>query len=199
VGSLAQRADDPRHPRLRGEHEAGEQHEERHHDVERALGRGEQQYAADHGAERGDQAQRDEPATLAAELVPEPGHAADVPGPERDGVRHVRGQGAVAGGDERREQQQRTAAGHRVHAAGEQAGAGGEERVCGLHSGILFVRRTSRAGGRVRVHASRRGTSGLHRAGWLATPTRGDPRDSATENRPPPRVTAQGGKGETVV
>src|SRR5215467_9405892 len=30
----------------------------------------------------------------------------------------------------------------------------------------------------------RRGTSGLHRAGWLSTATRGDPRDSATENRP---------------
>jgi MFS family permease len=32
-----------------------------------------------------------------------------------------------------------------------------------------------------------RGKSGLHRAGWLLTATRGDPRDSATENRPPPR------------
>src|SRR5690606_28188474 len=31
----------------------------------------------------------------------------------------------------------------------------------------------------------RRGTSGLHRAGWLLTATRGDPRESATENRPP--------------
>ena len=33
-----------------------------------------------------------------------------------------------------------------------------------------------------------RGRSGLHRAGRWATPTRGDPRDSATENRPPPRA-----------
>src|SRR5659263_580385 len=31
----------------------------------------------------------------------------------------------------------------------------------------------------------RRGTSGLRRARWWVTPTRGDPRDSATENRPP--------------
>src|SRR5579884_766515 len=31
-----------------------------------------------------------------------------------------------------------------------------------------------------------RGKSGLHRAGWLLTATRGDPRESATENRPPP-------------
>ena len=30
-----------------------------------------------------------------------------------------------------------------------------------------------------------RGKSGLRRAGWLSTATRGDPRDSATENRPP--------------
>ena len=32
---------------------------------------------------------------------------------------------------------------------------------------------------------ARRGKSGLLRAGWLLTATRGDPRDSATENRPP--------------
>ncbi len=30
-----------------------------------------------------------------------------------------------------------------------------------------------------------RGKSGLHRARWWVTPTRGDPRDSATENKPP--------------
>jgi hypothetical protein len=30
-----------------------------------------------------------------------------------------------------------------------------------------------------------RGTSGLHRAGWWVTPTRGNPQASATENRPP--------------
>ncbi len=46
-----------------------------------------------------------------------------------------------------------------------------------------------------------RGRSGLHRAGWWVTPTRGDPRDSATENRPPPGSASAGpgGKGETVV
>jgi hypothetical protein len=42
-----------------------------------------------------------------------------------------------------------------------------------------------------------RGTSGLHRAGWWLTATRGDPRDSATESRPP--RTPVPGKGETVV
>jgi hypothetical protein len=36
--------------------------------------------------------------------------------------------------------------------------------------------------GRVAGFASRRGTSGLHRAGRWVTPTRSDPRDSATEN-----------------
>src|SRR4051794_6332280 len=41
----------------------------------------------------------------------------------------------------------------------------------------------SRPGGR--GGETRRGRSGLHRARWWATPTRGDPRDSATENRPP--------------
>src|ERR1700709_1112489 len=30
-----------------------------------------------------------------------------------------------------------------------------------------------------------RGKSGHHRAGWSVTPTRGNPRDSATENTPP--------------
>src|SRR6476620_4119117 len=42
-----------------------------------------------------------------------------------------------------------------------------------------------------------RGRSGLRRAGRWATPTRGNPRDSATENRPPEAVAL--GKGETVV
>lgn len=42
-----------------------------------------------------------------------------------------------------------------------------------------------------------RGTSGLHRAGWWLTATRGDPRDSATESKPP--GTSVPGKGETVV
>ena len=45
---------------------------------------------------------------------------------------------------------------------------------------------------------TRRGKSGLLRARWWVTPTRGDPRDSATENRPPGRLGAPG-KGETVV
>ena len=47
---------------------------------------------------------------------------------------------------------------------------------------------------------ARRGKSGLHRARWWATPTRGNPRESATENRPPrsPRRSVRG-KGETVV
>ena len=37
-----------------------------------------------------------------------------------------------------------------------------------------------------------RGRSGLHRAGWWLTATRGDPRDSATENRPPRRLRPAG-------
>src|SRR5947209_19854794 len=59
------------------------------------------------------------------------------------------------------------------------------------------TRWTSRPGGRVGVFGPRRGKSGLHRAGWSVTPTRGDSRDSATESRPPHRVRC--GKGETVV
>ena len=47
---------------------------------------------------------------------------------------------------------------------------------------------------RLRVPAPRRGKSGLRRARWLLTATRGNPRDSATESRPPGRP----GKGETV-
>ena len=46
--------------------------------------------------------------------------------------------------------------------------------------------RMGRLDGRVAaVRRTRRGTSGLHRAGRWVTPTRSDPRDSATENRPP--------------
>ncbi len=52
-------------------------------------------------------------------------------------------------------------------------------------------------GDRVVSSRRRRGRSGLHRARWWVTPTRGDSRDSATENRPPPG--SPGGKGETVV
>ena len=47
----------------------------------------------------------------------------------------------------------------------------------------------SRPGGRVsycRIPGSCcRGKSGLHRARWSVTPTRGDPRESATESKPP--------------
>ena len=43
-----------------------------------------------------------------------------------------------------------------------------------------------------------RGRSGLRRAGWWVTPTRGDPRDSATEKRPPLSPRGESGKGETV-
>src|SRR4051794_25129698 len=50
-----------------------------------------------------------------------------------------------------------------------------------------------------RVEATPRGRSGLHRARWWVTPTRGDPRESATENRPPVLVPTRTGKGETVV
>lgn len=50
--------------------------------------------------------------------------------------------------------------------------------------------RASRPGGRGGAgdgtsYWSRRGRSGLRRAGWWVTPTRGDSRDSATENKPP--------------
>ena len=50
---------------------------------------------------------------------------------------------------------------------------------------VLSDERAGRAVARLRMTGSR-GRSGLRRAGWSATPTRGDPRDSATENRPPP-------------
>src|ERR671916_3277463 len=48
-------------------------------------------------------------------------------------------------------------------------------------------RTTDESAGRSRRRGRprRRGTSGLHRAGWSSTATRGDPRDSATENKPP--------------
>lgn len=54
--------------------------------------------------------------------------------------------------------------------------------------------RGSESAGRPR--RSRRGKSGHHRAGWPLTAARGDPRESATENRPP---RPGRGKGETAV
>jgi hypothetical protein len=124
-----QRAD----PRLHGQQQAGRQHQERHHHVERALRGGQQQHAAGHRAGGGDRAERDQPGPLAGQLAAEAVHAAEVAGPQRDGVRHVRGEGAVADGDQRREQQQRPAAGDRVHRAGDQPGTRGQERVGDLH------------------------------------------------------------------
>ena len=65
----------------------------------------------------------------------------------------------------------------------------------------------SRSGGRVSRPStwrpSARGTSGLHRARCWITPSRGDPQESATENRPPmagpaPWRGLRTGKGETV-
>ena len=52
---------------------------------------------------------------------------------------------------------------------------------------------------RPRVTQVARGTSGLRRAGWWVTPTRGNPQDSATENRPLRSVHAYRSKGEKVV
>ena len=46
-----------------------------------------------------------------------------------------------------------------------------------------------------------RGKSGLRRAGWWITSTRGNPQASATENRPPavPRAAVTAGQGEKAV
>src|SRR5262245_13225287 len=66
---------------------------------------------------------------------------------------------------------------------------------------LPFRVRTGWPGDRVgaSLETHRRGRSGLHRARWWVTPTRGDPRDSATENRPPLLPPGSRGKGETVV
>ena len=42
------------------------------------------------------------------------------------------------------------------------------------------------------------GKSEHRRAGWSVTPTGGDPRESATESRPPAVAKAMAGKGERV-
>jgi len=61
-----------------------------------------------------------------------------------------------------------------------------------LAAGTLLPADESVGRSRRAPSGARRGTSGLHRARWWLTATRGDPRDSATENRPPsvlgPRV-----------
>src|SRR4051794_41937720 len=56
-----------------------------------------------------------------------------------------------------------------------------------INNGTYTGRTTDESAGRSRRRGRprRRGTSGLHRAGGALTATRGDPRDSATENRPP--------------
>ncbi len=63
------------------------------------------------------------------------------------------------------------------------------------------VETVSRPGGRGPDRARTgpgRGRSGLRRAGCWLTASRGDPQDSATENRPPMAGMARTGKGETV-
>jgi len=42
------------------------------------------------------------------------------------------------------------------------------------------------------------GKSGLRRTGWFLTGTGGNPRESATERRPPSFASAKEGKGERV-
>src|SRR4029453_16833932 len=72
----------------------------------------------------------------------------------------------------------------------------------GDRAGRILRNGTGRSGDRVVRDSGRRGKSGLHRAAWWVTPTRGNPRDSATENRPPaafmkPVVLVGAGGGET--
>ena len=50
-----------------------------------------------------------------------------------------------------------------------------------------------------RVVEIHRGKSGLHRAKRWVTPTRSNPRESATESKPPAFMKVKVGKGETVV
>src|ERR1700722_15246017 len=56
--------------------------------------------------------------------------------------------------------------------------------------------RAGRAVASVPGNRDRRGRSGPRRAGWSVTPTRGDPRESATENRPPLAAVRYGGQRE---
>ena len=56
---------------------------------------------------------------------------------------------------------------------------------CGGDAGISVELAVGRAIRVIAAAVSCRGKSGLHRAGWWVTPTRGDPRESATENKLP--------------
>ena len=63
--------------------------------------------------------------------------------------------------------------------------------------GGIVLRSSLTAGGGCAAAGTIRagGKSGLHRAGWWVTPTGGDPRESATENRPPTSPVSGGRQG----
>ena len=182
----------------------GAEHQERHHELERAGRREQQQRAAERPSRRPRSASA---RSSRRRLVARPGRevraAADdarerSPGTTATELVTFAGTGGRPVATSAGKRDQRAAAGDRVDRAGGQAGAEqqGESSVsihrrhvasggCRRTYVDWTARRTSRPGGRVGALGRRRGTSGLHRAGWLLTATRGDPRDSATENRPP--------------
>ena len=73
-------------------------------------------------------------AALAGELAAVGERAADVAGQDRDGVRDVRRDARVAGGQQRREGDERAAAGDGVDGAGAEARPGEQDDRAGVHA-----------------------------------------------------------------
>ena len=137
-------------------------------------------------------------ATEAAVLHDRAGESFAAVRPRPHGARHGRpARRPRAGAGDRRPQTARVAAPGPARARRRSGGTLVRQR---LRAGGGGSARPYTGGGRVgRTVASvgnhRRGRSGLRRAGWWPTATRGDPRDSATENRPPlHRVTGGGAR-----
>jgi ABC-type branched-subunit amino acid transport system substrate-binding protein len=123
----------PREPRLRDEQGARQQDEERHDGLEDRPGRRQQQHRAGDAPEDTGDRQHPHGRGAAHELRPAPGHAAGVAGEQRDGVGHVGRHRRVAGGEQRREGDERAAARDRVDGSGQQPGAGEQADGRGRH------------------------------------------------------------------
>ena len=189
-------ADQTAQPLLERERRGRTQHQERHDQLERLRRREQQQRASEDAAGEAGRHDRPQSPALPGEIRATADDAGDVAGEDGDGVRDVGVHGREPDRDQRRERDQRAAASDRVDYAGRDARGDEQEDVRKIHGPVESTgrrwrgydgRATDESAGRSRRRPGgrRRGTSGLRRAGWLLTATRGDPRESATENRPP--------------
>ena len=114
---------------LGGEEGAGQEDQEGRQAAKRVLGGGQQDQRPTHAAEHPGRGEGAHAAGLAVELAPVGQRPAAVAGQEADRAGDVRLERPHAGGDQRREGDQRPAPGRRVDRPGQEAGGRREEAV----------------------------------------------------------------------